>query len=500
MGITSVEDVDPVTYLTPVGSTYYFRRPVPKHLLGYFFTNRGTVRTEWMESLRTKDRATAKPLCNRRAVETDTLIREAEAKLKASALPAAAWTQEQRDDYERAELEHRLASAEWDEHDLADLEADPERQRLHEAVGEARERWEQEQRDKAQEVTAQRAVAPKPRPKTRLGVLVDQYAAERKPSPKRVDAMVAVASWFEKHVRRTAVEDITPDDVLAFKHKLLAITSEANAQTKLRNFNTLLRYAKDQRRIIRENPGDGITVSVKVVPGQKRREYDLDALGRVFGSPVYAADFRPDAGGDEAAYWLPLLAIYTGARLEEIGQLRAIDIMQEAYIDGDGHDQSAWVIRITADLKDGLRLKNENSERRVPIHAELIERGFLDYVKGAADWKNDIGQPRIFPALRADKYGTDTANWSKWYGRYLRQVCGVTDKRVVFHSFRHSFRHYARQGGMQTEVSYEITGHEKGDVGASYGGLSYPLAPLVEAMKRYRVPGFKPPAPPPAYR
>ena len=112
MGITSVEDVDPVTYLTPVGSTYYFRRPVPKHLLGYFFTNRGTVRTEWMESLRTKDRAEAKPLCNPRAVEVDELIREADAKLSAGTpAQAACWVSRE---VPRVPGITRLSLRQWD--------------------------------------------------------------------------------------------------------------------------------------------------------------------------------------------------------------------------------------------------------------------------------------------------------------------------------------------------------------------------------------------------
>lgn len=40
-----------------------------------------------------------------------------------------------------------------------------------------------------------------------------------------------------------------------------------------------------------------------------------------------------------------------------------------------------------------------------------------------------------------------------------------------------------------------ITGHTSGDVADNYGGLSYPLAPMVEAMMRYKVQGLTIPKP-----
>ena len=50
---------------------------------------------------------------------------------------------------------------------------------------------------------------------------------------------------------------------------------------------------------------------------------------------------------EEAAYWLPLLALYTGARLEELGQLRKKDIKESNGI---------WYINIT-DEAEGASLK-----------------------------------------------------------------------------------------------------------------------------------------------
>jgi integrase len=110
------------------------------------------------------------------------------------------------------------------------------------------------------------------------------------------------------------------------------------------------------------------------------------------------------------------------------------------------------------------------------------------------------GPARIFHKINPTAEGELMGNWSKWFSRYLRKGCGVVDERVVFHSFRHSFKHYARAVKVPTEVSNEITGHETGDVADQYGGLEYPLLPLVEGMARYRVPGFTLPPPPASLR
>ena len=49
------------THLDKTGSTYYFRRPVPRDLIGQFTTATGKPRTEWKFSLGTKDREEARP-------------------------------------------------------------------------------------------------------------------------------------------------------------------------------------------------------------------------------------------------------------------------------------------------------------------------------------------------------------------------------------------------------------------------------------------------------
>jgi integrase len=183
---------------------------------------------------------------------------------------------------------------------------------------------------------------------------------------------------------------------------------------------------------------------------------------------------------------LPLLALFTGARLEELGQLRPGDVNEERYADSDGQERTAWFIHVREDSEAGLKLKNASSERRIPVHAELTRLGFISFVIAATEAKQD----RLLPLLRPDKYGRLTAKWGEHWSVYRRKVCGVTKPRMVFHSFRHTFKDYARLAGIPESIQRQLMGHSARDVADQYGS-GEPDHLLVEAMRTYKVPGLR---------
>ncbi|CAJ5742519.1 integrase family protein [Burkholderia pseudomallei] len=101
------------------------------------------------------------------------------------------------------------------------------------------------------------------------------------------------------------------------------------------------------------------------------------------------------------------------------------------------------------------------------------------------------GNSRIFSALVANKHGEESAQWSKWFGKYLRGVCKVTDKRMVYHSFRHGFKDMCRECGISKEIADALQGHSDGDASSNYGAEFYPLRPLVDAIDRYKIHGLE---------
>ncbi len=327
-----------------------------------------------------------------------------------------------------------------------------------------------------------------------LSGVVDRWAAENQPKARTVTRTRNIIDRFEAVNGKLAVQDVTKHHVLAFKDALVAQgQSPANINVMIPMLGTVFNYAADKLHLIQISPAAKIRVTDKRKAKDKRRGFEVHELNAIMASPVYADGLRPAAGGGEAAYWLPLLALYTGARQTELGQLHPEDIVEETYSDADGQEHAAWVMRIVENPDRGQFVKNEGSERRVPIHADLVALGFLRFATAA----KLAGRSRLFDKIVPNSVGELMGNWSKWFGRYRRVECGLTGKDTPFHSFRHSFKQFARLSLIPNDVHNEFTGHETGDVADAYGGLSYPLAPLVDAMGKYRVPGFKLPASPP---
>lgn len=150
-------------------------------------------------------------------------------------------------------------------------------------------------------------------------------------------------------------------------------------------------------------------------------------------------------------HWVPLIGLYTGARLGEICQL---------YVDDIKHDKdlNIWYFRLT-DEGGNRRLKTSSSERIVPVHKSLIDLGFIDYIKHQKARK----QQQVFEELSADKYGHWTRKTGRWFNEQYLEQCGIStasrNERKSFHSFRHTFINYCKQKRLDTAVAMEIVGH-----------------------------------------
>lgn len=230
----------------------------------------------------------------------------------------------------------------------------------------------------------------------------------------------------------------------------------------------------EENAYIEMNPASKVKVKAAKVTKTVRLPYSVEDMNAIFRFPIYTKGDRPSGGSGEAAKWLPLLAAFTGARLEELGQLTVDDIKEEREV----------IYLDMSTLDEGKRRKTESSKRRVPIHSKLIEVGFLDYVE---EIRRDKGT-RLFPLLMAQNEKLTSA-WSKWWGRYARKHGGF-DNLKVFHSFRHAFKDALREGGVQEEVSDALTGHAPLTEGRKYGGQAYPINRLKDGIEMLAYPGL----------
>lgn len=192
----------------------------------------------------------------------------------------------------------------------------------------------------------------------------------------------------------------------------------------------------------------------------QRQMWEKDELDALFSSPVWAgcqsANRRSKPGSvilRDEKFWLPLIAVFSGMRQEEICQLRLTDVRQV---------ESIWIFDLN--MRTGQQLKNANAIRQVPVHAELIRIGFLTY----ADEQRKAGKDLLFPNLQPggadDRLGH---NYSKWFSRYRRET-GLFVPGRDFHSFRHSATTFMSRASVQHTVIDAVTGHATAGETARY--------------------------------
>ena len=321
--------------------------------------------------------------------------------------------------------------------------------------------------------------------------IVDGWAAERKPEEKTKAIYASTAKLFHSLIGRMSIERITKADVLTFKRKLIEEgRSTFNVWDKLGKVRTLFDWAA-QNDLLPDNPAKD--VRVRKEKSEKRADWNVIELNKLLAGPVHAKRELPKGGmaGGAAAYWLPLLALFSGARREELGQLLVPDVKLEKYYDNDGNPHEAWCINITDNEDTGNRVKNASSRRLVPLHPNIIELGFIDYVQSLPNQKG-----QVFPVLKRTGEGQKlTDKFGQWFTEYRRKQ-GIPDGKV-FHGLRHTWKTQAVDAGIPERVCRQFQGHEGKDVADKYGGAPS-MHVLVSAIASYRVPGLKIPSPKPA--
>lgn len=258
-------------------------------------------------------------------------------------------------------------------------------------------------------------------------------------------------------------------------------------KTVARHFSALGRlfdYLKRRGQYTGENPAQGFEYGKKGRAKRKRDMWEKEPLEKLFASPVWngclSATRRTTAGHmviKDDKYWLPLLGVYHGNRLEEFAQLHRSDVRCEGGI---------WWFDINDE--GAKQLKNEQSARRVPIHPVLIRLGFLDYLDAATSKPDDLVFPELRPGGPDNKRGY---GFSKWFTRYRQQV-GVYDKRLNYHSFRHGVTTKLAAAGVPIEVRNELLGHEGESTDEKVYLKKLPLELLADAISKVHWPELAP--------
>lgn len=226
--------------------------------------------------------------------------------------------------------------------------------------------------------------------------------------------------------------------------------SDATVRAYVIKMSTVFRWCVTDHKSMDSNPAAGL--AGKQQNTHQRRGFEPEELRHLFKS------LEPYHATDAARFWVPALCL-GGARLNEICQLRTSDVKTKGgftYLDLSEFHNGARV--------DDKSIKNRSSERPAPIHPIVFASGFEDVVKR----RRDAGDEMLFPELKYSELGGYGHEFSKWFGRHLDSI-GLTDRSLVFHSFRHLLRELARDAGLSDEMTDAIGGWAAKSAGRNYG-------------------------------
>ncbi len=275
---------------------------------------------------------------------------------------------------------------------------------------------------------------------------------------------------FETLVGNIAVEQVDRTMGAQFKTYLLQLdTTPKTARDRLIWVKSLLNYAHRDLELTSRNVWNGIDISFKTT--KRRRPWTEEELTTLFSQPLFTQKKLPRSkkAGGWAAYWVPLIAVFSGARVSEICQLTVHDI--------DIKSQHPIIkIRGTA---EGQSLKTINAERDIPLHPRLLQLGFLRYVQQI---KSEPNAQTLWPELpkRNERSG---GYFSQWFGVYLKTLS--LSGEVDFHSFRHTVRTQLVMRDVSEIAIDRLLGHaHNGSVGSrTYTHIDFQLPQIVSKIE-----------------
>jgi len=285
-------------------------------------------------------------------------------------------------------------------------------------------------------------------------------------------------------VKRPEINDYPVDKAAAEAKRLgLEPMSKTNVNKLIGFIAAFWNWADDN---FDEAPGaimKGLKFKLKKKAKDDRDPFTTEELRAIFNAPIFkgcrSENFWKQPGdlvlNNKGKYWVPLIGLYTGARLGEIVQLHTADISEE-------HGVLHFVL---TDEEEDQRLKNSNSARRVPVHPDLVRMGFMKHVEK----QRTKGEKRLFPECKMGADGYYSSPFSKFFNdRFLRSL-NIKRRRNAFHSFRHSFEDAGRDSDVVKEIRDAMVGHGEEGMSARYG-VGYYLEKTNEAMGRIHFRGL----------
>jgi integrase len=263
-----------------------------------------------------------------------------------------------------------------------------------------------------------------------------------------------------KFLRHDDARRLTKQNLVEWRDELLkSLAPKTVADVYLVAVRTVLSWAVGNDRL------DG-NVADKVrqpVPKKKRGREKGFTLTEAVAVLRTARDYTPARTANPrtteapqttaAKRWAPVLCAFSGARISEITQLRKSDVRK----DGETH-----IMRITPDagtVKAG-------DYRDVPLHPQLIDLGFLDFVETSPDG------PLFYPANKARDSIKAARTVAGRVGQWLQAKNVIPAGVSPNHGWRHRFKTVGRELEISDRTLDAIQGHASKTSGDDYGDVT----------------------------
>lgn len=303
-------------------------------------------------------------------------------------------------------------------------------------------------------VTA-RIEAAKHRPK--LSELWEAYKAYKNAKGKWGESS---ADGYERFYTETVkvvgdkeLSDYSQDDAI----KLLESLKKNRASTatgKVEFVSSLFRFALKtpdscDRWKVRGNPFTEMQVKDDGGDKPERRGYSKEELYKLAEGLLSVRKLV-----EPHRFWVPLVALYTGARQNDVCQLRVADIKN---IDG--------VLAFEFCHKPASQQSTKARKTRVcPVHPMLLKLGFGKYLQA----QEAAGHDRLFHLMKYSKGKKWTGKIRTWWNTTFQGNILDDSTGVSFHSFRKSFINWFKQNGcyvaaFDRSVIQSMIGHDEDD-------------------------------------
>ncbi len=103
-------------------------------------------------------------------------------------------------------------------------------------------------------------------------------------------------------------------------------------------------------------------------------------------------------------------------------------------------------------------LKTPSSQRRIPVHQDVIDLRFKEYCDGL----RAKGETELFPFLKDGAHGRGR-NITDNFSRYLKRL-GVKTPKKTFHSMRHTMIEALRNASVSRSDIQAIVGHKDNSI------------------------------------